>query len=182
MEASMIVGIVLLQENVSEYHDIHLKNLQLEQKKASKTYLGLNYKKNKKKMKVIVIIEKGKDNRFSAIMDYYELDFGLAGFGKTVEEAIKDFYECYEEEKKMCTNEGKDCPELEFDIRYDMTSFLDYYANMLSKPALEKITGINQKQLWRYSSGKRRLKPETTIKIQQRIHQFADNLKQVQFI
>jgi len=133
-------------------------------------------------MKVNVIIEKGNDNRFSAFMDYYEFDFGLSGFGKTAQEAIKDFYECYEEEKKICANEGKYCPELEFDIRYDLTSFLDYYAGILSKSGLEKITGINQKQLWHYSSGKRHPKPQTAMKIQQRIHQFADNLRQVQFV
>jgi len=132
-------------------------------------------------MKVKVIIEKGKDHRFSAYMDYYELDFGLSGFGKTAQEAINDFYECYEEEKNMQSHEGKIMPDLEFEIQYDLTSFLDFYAGILSKSGLEKITGINQKQLWHYSSGKRRPKTETAMKIQNRIHQFADDLRQVQF-
>jgi len=132
-------------------------------------------------MKVKVIIEKGKDNRFSAYMDYYELDFGLSGFGKTAQEAINDFYECYEEEKNMQLREGKTATDLEFEIQYDLNSFLDYYSGILSKSGLEKITGINQKQLWHYSSGKRRPKIETTMKIQDRIHQFADDLRQVQF-
>ena len=133
-------------------------------------------------MKVKVVIERGKDNRFSAYMDYYELAFGLSGFGKTAQEAINDFYECYEEAKMMQSREGKITPELEFEIQYDLNSFLDYYAGILSKSGLERITGINQKQLWHYSSGKRRPKTETTIKIQERIHQFADDLRQVQFV
>ena len=74
-------------------------------------------------MKVNVIVEKGKDNLFSVNMDYYELDFGLSGFGKTANEAIKDFYQCWEEAKEMCKKEGKDAPELEFNIKYDVTSF-----------------------------------------------------------
>ena len=133
-------------------------------------------------MKVRVIVEKGKDNRFSAYMDCYELDFGLSGFGKTAQEAIEDFNECYGEAKIMQSREGKTVPELEFEIQYDLKSFLDYYAGILSKSGLEKITGINQKQLWHYSSGKRRPKIETAKKIQERIHQFADDLRQVQFV
>ena len=134
------------------------------------------------KKKVKVIIEKGNDNLFSAYMDYYEFDFGLSGFGKTAQEAINDFYECYEEEKNMQSREGKVAPELEFEIKYDLNSFLDYYAGILSKSGLEKITGINQKQLWHYSSGRRQPKSQTTKKIQERIHQFADDLRQVQFV
>jgi len=133
-------------------------------------------------MKVNVIIEKGTDNRYSAYMDYYEFDFGLSGFGKTTKEAINDFYECYEEEKIMQAREGKTAPELEFEIHYDVCSFLDYYGDILSKSGLEKVTGINQKQLWHYSSGKRHPKPETVKKIQDRLHRFAGDLLQVQFV
>jgi hypothetical protein len=132
--------------------------------------------------KVIVIVERGTDGKFSAYMDCYDFDFGLAGFGSTAQQAINDFYECYEQEKKMCIHDGKIAPELEFDIRYDVMSFLDYYSGILSKSGLEKITGINQKQLWHYSSGKRKPKLQTTKKIQSSLHKFADTLKQVQFI
>ncbi|MDR1553322.1 MAG: DNA-binding protein [Prevotellaceae bacterium] len=132
--------------------------------------------------KVKVIVEHGTDGKFSAYIDCYDFDFGLAGFGDTAQQAITDFYECYEQEKRMCAQDGKVAPELEFDIQYDVMSFLDYYSGILSKSGLEKITGINQKQLWHYSSGKRKPKPQTTKKIQSSLHQFADALKQVQFI
>jgi len=133
-------------------------------------------------MKVNVIVEKGTDNRFSAYMDYYELDFGLSGFGKTAQEAVRDFYECYEEAKIIQAREEKIVPELEFAIQYDVTAFLDYYSGILSKSGLEKITGINQKQLWHYSSGKRRPTRQTTLRIQNNLHRFADNLRQVHFV
>jgi hypothetical protein len=64
----------------------------------------------------------------------------------------------------------------------DPETFLNFYSGILSKSGLEKITGVNQKQLWRYSSGNRRPKPETTRKIQQGIRDFAAALKQVHFI
>jgi len=131
---------------------------------------------------VKVIVERGNDNRYSAYMDYYDFNFGLAGFGRSAKEAIEDFYLAYEEEKKMCNDEGKVMPELAFDIHYDVCSFLDYYAGILSKAGLERVTGINQKQLWHYSSGNRHPKPATARKIQERLHRFADDLKQVQFV
>ena len=131
---------------------------------------------------VKVIVECGKDGKYSAFMDCCDYDFGLSGFGNTAKEAINDFYSCVEEEKIMCKNDGKMMPELKFDIQYDVTSFLDYYSGILSKSGLEKVTGINQKQLWHYSSGKRHPRPETAKKIQESLHRFADDLKQVQFV
>ncbi|MDR2585887.1 MAG: DNA-binding protein [Prevotellaceae bacterium] len=133
-------------------------------------------------MKVRVIVERGKDNKFSAFMDYYDLEFGLAGFGNTAKEAIQDFYESYDEEKEMCQREGKSIPELEFEIQYDMSSFLDYFSGVLSKSGLETITGINQKQLWHYSSGLRKPRPSTVVHIQNSLHAFADSIKQVHFM
>lgn len=132
--------------------------------------------------KVKVIVECGKDGKYSAFMDCYDYDFGLAGFGNTAKEAISDFYACVEEEKKMCQKEGKTMPELEFDIQYDVTSFLNYYSGILSKSGLEKITGINQKQLWHYASGKRKPTRQTALRIQNNLHCFAENLRQVHFV
>ena len=70
--------------------------------------------------KVKVIVERGSDNKYSAYMDCYDFDFGLAGFGNTSNEAIADFYEAYEQEKRMSLKEGKETPELVFDIFYDL--------------------------------------------------------------
>jgi hypothetical protein len=132
--------------------------------------------------KVKVIIECGKDGKYSAFMDFYDYDFGLAGFGDTAKEAIDDFFACVEEEKKMHEKENKIMPKLEFDIQYDIASFLDYYANILSKSGLERVTGINQKQLWHYSSGKCKPKRNTVLQIQNNLHNFAENLKEVRFV
>ena len=71
--------------------------------------------------KVKVIVERGNDNKYSAYMDFYDFDFGLAGFGNTAKEAIADFYEAYEQEKRMCSKEGKNIPDLVFDICYDLS-------------------------------------------------------------
>ncbi|MDR0833801.1 MAG: DNA-binding protein [Candidatus Symbiothrix sp.] len=132
--------------------------------------------------KVKVIVERGTDGKFSANMDCYDFDFGLSGFGNSAKEALLDFYECYEEAKKMNALEGKETPVLEFDFEYDVSSFLNYYSGILSKSGLEKVTGISQKQLWHYSSGTKRPKPKTREKIQTGLRQFANDLSQVAFI
>jgi len=71
---------------------------------------------------------------------------------------------------------------LEFEFEYDVDSFLNYYAGILSKSGLERVTGVNQKQLWHYSSGKRKPSKKTILKIQKGLHKFAEELRQVRFI
>jgi hypothetical protein len=114
-------------------------------------------------------------------MDCYDFDFGLSGFGDTAKEALQDFYECYEEAKQMNAAEEKETPELQFEIEYDVSSFLNYYSGILSKSGLEKVTGISQKQLWHYSSGLKQPTPKTKERIQTGLHQFARDLSQVTF-
>ncbi len=133
-------------------------------------------------MKVKVIVEKGTDGFYSAYMDEDRFDFGLNGQGDTVQDAKDEFFTGYRELQEMKKDEGQEIPDLEFEFEYDVDSFLNYYAGILSKSGLEKITGINQKQLWHYASGKRKPTKTTILKIQEGLHKFAEELKQVQFI
>ncbi len=43
--------------------------------------------------------------------------------------------------------------EYEIEFRYDVQSILSYYSNVFTIPALERLTGINQKQLHHYATG-----------------------------
>lgn len=133
-------------------------------------------------MKVKAIIERGMDGIYSVYMDDDNFDFGLNGQGNSVNEAKAEFIAVYEELKDMYKEEGKDIPILEFEYIFDVASFLDYFSNVLSKSGLEKITGVNQKQLWHYAAGKRNPSRETILKIQNGLHKLAEDLSQVQFI
>lgn len=53
---------------------------------------------------------------------------------------------------------------------------------MLSKSGLEAITGINQKQLWHYASGRSKPRKETIEKVAINIHQFAEELTKISFV
>ena len=128
--------------------------------------------------KIKVIIERSEGGKYTAYTESFN-EFGLIGYGDTVDETIEDFIFAYEEIKEI---KGATVPELKFDFRYDMASFLNLYKEMLSKAGLEIITGVHQKQLWHYASGTKRPRPETVKKIEANLHKFADELKQVHFI
>jgi predicted RNase H-like HicB family nuclease len=134
-------------------------------------------------MKVQVIIERGADGTFDANMKYVDsVPFGLLGQGKTVSEAISDFYNSYGEIKAMYQAEGNKCPTLEFEFRYDMPSFLQYYAYAFTLSGLERITGVNQRQLSHYINGVKKPGERTVRKIENRIHVFANEISSVCFV
>lgn len=133
-------------------------------------------------MKVNAIIERSKDGLYSIYIDNDELSFGLNGQGSSVEEAKEQLMTTYQEIRDMFLEEGKEVPSIEFEYIYDISSFLDFYSGVLSKSGLEKITGVNQKQLWHYAKGIRTPKKETVLKIQEKLHKFGEELSQVRFI
>lgn len=134
-------------------------------------------------MKAQVTIERGSDGSFDATMEYLaDVPFGLLGQGKTVAETIADFRNSYREMQEMYKAEGKDAPELEFVFKYDVPSFLQYYAYAFTLAGLERITGINQRQLSHYINGVRKPSAATTHKIEERLHQFGAEITSVRFV
>lgn len=96
-------------------------------------------------MKAKVYIARGSDGTFDATMEYNKaIPFGLLGQGKTAKEAIEDFYNSYEEAKQMLAEEGKECPDVDFEFYNDVPSFLQQYAFILTLAGLEKVTGVSQ--------------------------------------
>lgn len=134
-------------------------------------------------MKAQVIIERGADSTYDANMEFIKsVPFGLLGQGKTVAEAIADFYNSYGEIQAMYKAEGKECPALVFDFKYDVPSFLQYYAYAFTLAGLERITGVNQRQLSHYISGYRKPSERTARKIEEKIKNFAKEIEAVRFV
>lgn len=84
--------------------------------------------------------------------------------------------------KAYYIEEGKKFTECEFNFKMDVASFLQYYNKKFSLAGLEKITGINQGQLSDYVTGKRIPSKSTVQKIEHNLHEFANELNQVEFI
>ena len=127
------------------------------------------------KMDVII---KCEENGMFLAAPRHDYNVGLYGYGKSVEAAISDLRNVCEEAREFCPEIPE---ELEFNVMYEVPSFLQEYAAVFSLAGLEKITGIHQKQLGHYLNGNKRPRPETTHRIATSIAQFSQRLDHVQF-
>lgn len=59
---------------------------------------------------------------------------------------------------------------------FDAQSLLQYYQGIISNAALQRLTGINQKQLWNYANGKAKPRKEAKQKITKALHTLGHEL------
>jgi predicted RNase H-like HicB family nuclease len=127
---------------------------------------------------VKIIIERSCDY-YNA---YAENCDGVYGAGNTVEEAKNNALDGLELLKE--TRAKDDWPEIlkegyDIEFQFDAQSFLTYYADVFSKPALERLTGINQKQLHHYATGLRKPREAQRKKIETALHKLGNELLSV---
>ena len=108
---------------------------------------------------------------------------GIYGAGKTAKEAKENVLEGL---KLLIEENESNLPDIlkgDYVIEYklDVPSFLSYYSKIFTKPALERITGINQKQLFHYESGHRNPSEKTIKKIESSFRKFSDELSLISF-
>lgn len=134
-------------------------------------------------MKAIAVIERGADGAYGVFIESDNVPFGAIGDGQTVAEAIADFNNSVNEMQSYYAEEGKAFPQdLEFEFKYDTASFLQQYAYAFTLAGLERITGINQRQLSHYINGIRKPSEKTTQKIEERLHAFGTEIASVRFV
>lgn len=132
-------------------------------------------------MKVVVIIERGADGEYSAYIENKDVPFGVIGEGSTVNETIEDFKNSLEEMESYYLEIGKSFPKLEIEYKYDTASFLQMYAYAFTLAGLERITGVNQRQLSHYINGVKKPRKETIEKIESKLHSFANEILMTKF-
>jgi len=68
-------------------------------------------------MKIKAFIERGNDGSYGVYVDLEDntLNYGIVGDGKTINEAIDDFYNSYKEMKELYISEKKHFEEAEFE-------------------------------------------------------------------
>lgn len=132
--------------------------------------------------RVTAIIETDSDHTYS-IYSYGadDLPYGVIGTGNTIADAKDDFMKAYQETRESFVDMGKAFEEVEFAFRYDIPSFLEEFAYAFTLAGLERITGINQKQLGHYISGYRKPSPKTVRKMEEGIHRFSEQLGKIHF-
>ena len=109
------------------------------------------------------MIERAEDGTFSV----YCKDEIFSGMGATIADAKADMSEQMEFYRKTALQEGFKYPAFldgDYTIYYTVEplSLMKYYikSGYFSLATLEKITGINQKQLWAYNNGTKPRKPQ----------------------
>lgn len=129
-------------------------------------------------MKTLTAIIERADNNFSAYIK--EVD-GITASGKTIDEIKTSIINAIDEYIATCKDLGYDIPEPiqgHYDISFDMDiqSLLTIYEGVFTKSGLEKITGINQKQLWHYAKGLSKPRLAQRQKIESALHQLGREL------
>ncbi len=126
---------------------------------------------------VKIIIEKTKDIYSS----YAENVEGIYGAGDTVAEAKNsiinaiDLYKKYNTDRPSILN-GK----YALTFKFDTQSLLNYYKGVFTQAALERITGINQKQIQHYATGLKKPRAAQTKKIETALHKLGCELMAVE--
>ncbi|MBR1868498.1 MAG: helix-turn-helix transcriptional regulator [Bacteroidales bacterium] len=131
---------------------------------------------------VKVLVERGKDGRYSAYIADGSCEYGCMGEGDTAGETEKDFLAGVEDMRRVYQREGKVFPEYDFSFKYDLASFLSYYAYAFTLAGLERITGVNQRQLSHYATGLRRPSSATVRKIEKAVKAFGEEISRVCFL
>ena len=129
--------------------------------------------------KVKIIIERSDDSYSS----YAENVPGVYGQGDTVEQAKLSALKGIDLLKKY--NQTEVIPAIlkgdyEIVFKFDAESFLNFYKKIFTNAALERMTGINQKQFQHYASGLKKPRIAQVKRIETAIHNLGKELMSVE--
>ena len=125
--------------------------------------------------KIMMIIEKSNDF-YDAYSDNCD---GIYAAGNSIEAVKADTQKAIDLMKKeLPESEWPEQIKGDYEIQYklDAQSFLEYYKGIISLAGLEKITGINQKQLSNYLNNHAKPRAKQAERINEGIHRFAHEL------
>jgi predicted RNase H-like HicB family nuclease len=141
--------------------------------------MNTNIKVKKEVKKNKIIIERSDD----ACSVYAKNVPGIYGMGNTVDEAKQSALAGLQLLIKH--NKPEKLPAIlksgyEIVFKFDAESFLNYYRKIFTNAALERMTGINQKQLQHYASGLKKPRSLQAKKIETAIHSLGRELMVVE--
>jgi len=128
--------------------------------------------------KVFITIEKTSDG-YSA---YAENIKGVYAMGEDIKEVKQSVLDAIE--TLISLDEVPSILKVAHEIiyKFDLQSLLNYYKGIMSFASLERITGVNQKQLQHYSTGHRKPRIEKRKKIETALHKFGNELLSVELV
>ena len=130
-------------------------------------------------MSVIKIVIEKTSDFYSAYAENVEGIYGAgATVQKTKESVLKslELYVKYNKKKLPKILQG----DYSIKYRFDAQSLLNYYKGVFTNASLEKITGINQKQIQHYASGLKKPRELQKRKIQAGLRNLAKELQSIE--
>ena len=122
-----------------------------------------------------IIVEQTEDGDFSCFVEEDIPYIGLLGYGDSSEKAINDLLSFYEQMKTELHSEGKELPELEFVVHYDMPSFFNRF-NFLNQSKIAERAGINPSLMRKYTSGVARAGQKQYVKLYAAVQSLAKEM------
>lgn len=130
-------------------------------------------------MNILNAIIESTENNYSAYIE--NLD-GVVATGTTITEIREKLINAVDDYVKTCFEMKCELPEGLKDGDYcitfkmDIKSLLSVYSGIFTKAGLERITGINQKQLWHYAKGRSTPHRAQVVKIENALHRLGNEL------
>ena len=129
-------------------------------------------------MKTLTAIIESAENNYAAYIEGLD---GIVATGETVTDIKESLLQAVNEYVLLCEETGCEVPldlrgNYRIEFKMDVKSLLNLFSKVFTKSGLERLTGINQKQLWHYASGMSVPRRAQVTKIENAIHRLADEL------
>ena len=127
------------------------------------------------KKRLLAIVERGRGKgNFSCFTPETVENCGFGGGGSSARAVMEATYLSLKEMKEMKAEEGVVLPDIEFDFRFDVGSFFDYYP--IDVTAFAHYIGMNASVLRQYVTGLRQPKEDTIKRIREGINKLSEDL------
>ena len=117
-----------------------------------------------------IIIEKNNDGFWAHSTN---TDVLISGSGETVEVCkanVSEGIDLLKEEGMFIYD------EYTLTFNFDLESLLENYKGILTNAGIERLTGINQRQMYQYASGMKKPRKEQRKKIEEGLHKLGHEL------
>ena len=131
-------------------------------------------------MKKVFVTVELTENNYSAFLENLP---GCVSTGKTFEELKKNISEAVAFHIEGMLEDGETIPfdsQYEFVYRFDPESLFQHYNGIFTNASLQRLTGINQRQLQRYATGVSKPRNEQATKITNALHYLGQELLAVE--
>ena len=134
-------------------------------------------------MKTVEVIVEHAGNNLSAYIEGAPV-ITVGNDVKEIEKNMKEAVELYLESCKEMNIAPVEILQGEFTLKFkiDAATFINYYSSILTKAALSRITGINERQLWHYAAGVHKPRRRQLEKIQKGIQSLSRELSAINLL